>query len=375
MKSNTKKIRILTVLPGLAFDGGMQNYVMNYYNLIHNDISMDFIVHKPSDDFFKNKIQSNGDNVYKLLKFNLRNYFRNKRAINIFFKSHHDYDIIHCHMANAASLYFKAAKKYGINVRIMHSHQYKYADILSHSIRNWLLVKLGLRYATHYFACSKRAGDFLFKGKKYYIINNAIDVSRFRYDEKVRATLRRKLGINSSFAIGTVGRLCPAKNQKFLIDVFRYINQKTDSKLLIVGNGALRTQLASYAKESGLENNVLFIEPSARIEQYYQAMDYFVLPSLFEGLGIVNIEAQCSGLRTLVSTNVPKEARVSELVSYLDLAKGAEYWANNIIEHRGYSRTTHAEDVTKHGYNLSTEKDKLLYIYRKITKESYGETK
>lgn len=361
-----KKIKILTITPGLNVCGGIESYVMNYYSRIHNDVEMDFITHEITDDTYKNMIEAKGDHVYLFPKIGL-NVFKVKKQVEEFFEKHHDYDIVHCHMANAAFLYLKIAKKYGIKVRIIHSHQNKAADKLSHAIRNIPLIKIGVKNANVYFACSKLAGDYLFKKKKYYLINNAIDGKRFKYDAAKRKQMRKELGISDdTFVIGNVGRLCPQKNQKFLVDVFYEVNKKVNSKLMIVGDGELYNDLIIHIRDLKIEDKVLLLPSTSKIEDYYQAMDIFVLPSLYEGLGIVNIEAQACGLKTIVSERVPEIAKISDLLSFVNLSDGEKAWANEIIKSKDYERKEQKDILAKSGYDIDTECEKLIDIYRKL---------
>ena len=362
-----KKIRILTITPGLNVCGGMESYVMNYYSRIHDAVKMDFITHNISDNTYKNMIENNGDSVFIFPKFNVFRIKKSEKFVDNFFKEHHDYDIIHCHMANAAFLYLKYAKKYGIKIRIVHSHQNKYADILSHAIRNVPLVKIGLRYANTYFACSKLAGDFLFKKKKYYLVNNAIDGKRFRYDPVMRNKMRKELGISDGcFLIGNVGRYCPQKNQRFLVDVFCLVSEKIDSKLLLIGEGDLEKELREHIKELGIEDKVIMHHPVDNVEDYYQAMDMFVLPSLYEGLGIVNIEAQACGLKTIVSDKVPEIAKISDLLTFVKLKASEQEWANEILKNKDYERKEQKTILADSGYDIDKESEKLVELYRSL---------
>ena len=362
-----KKIKILTITPALNVCGGMESYVMNYYSRIHNEIKMDFITHDISDSTYKSIIEKNDDKVFLFPKIDLQKLRTAQKYIDSFFKEHHDYDIVHCHMANTAFLYLRCAKKYGIKVRIVHSHQNKYADVLSHAIRNVPLVKIGLRYANTYFACSKLAGDFLFKKKKYYIINNAIDSQRFKYDSNMRNKMRKELGIGDDcFLIGNVGRYVPQKNQKFLIDVFSHVCKKINSKLIIIGEGPLEKELKNHIKEINIEDKVILHPSVDNIENYYQAMDIFVLTSLYEGLGIVNIEAQACGLKTIVSDKVPEIAKISDLLSFVKLSDGEKAWVEEIIKGKDYYRKEQKEILVNSGYDIDRESEKLIKLYRKL---------
>lgn len=366
MEEISRKIKILTITPGLNVCGGIESYVMNYYLKIHNEVQMDFITHDISDNNYKDMIEKNGDKVYLFPRIGL-NLFKVKKQIEKFFEEHHDYDIVHCHMANAAFLYLKIAKKYGIKVRIIHSHQNKAADVLSHAIRNIPLIKLGVMNANTYFACSKLAGDYLFKHKDYYLINNAIDAKRFKYDQSTRIKIRKELGIEDDcFLIGNVGRLCPQKNQKFLIDVFSLVCEKVNSKLLIIGDGELKKELEVHITELGLDGKVILLPSTNRIEDYYQAMDMFVLPSLYEGLGIVNIEAQACGVKTIVSDKVPEIAKISDLLSFVKLNASEQTWANAIIKNKDYERKEQKDILKNSGYDIDYESKKLVDLYRSL---------
>ena len=270
-------------------------------------------------------------------------------------------------MANGAFIYLKYAKKYGIKVRIVHSHQNKAADVFLHAVRNIPLIRIGLRYANTYFACSKLAGDYLFKKKKYHLINNAIDAKRFKYDPKVRKQMRKELGISDDcFLIGNVGRLCRQKNQRFLIDVFSLVCEKVDSKLLIIGDGELKKELETHIKELNLEDKVIMHAPVNNVEDYYQAMDMFVLPSLYEGLGIVNIEAQACGLKTIVSDKVPEIAKISDLLSFVKLNASEQEWADVILKNKDYTRKEQKDVLKNSGYDLDYESEKLVKLYKDL---------
>lgn len=271
-------------------------------------------------------------------------------------------------MPNMAFIYFHFAKKYNIKVKILHSHQNKYSDNILHSIRNYPLVAMGKKLATNRIACSNLAGKFLFKNEKFDIINNAIEVEKFIYNEQTRNKIRTELGIQNKFVIGNIGRLTEQKNQKFLIDIFNEIyKENKESILLIIGNGKLEKKLKQQARKLNIEKNILFLSKISNINEYYQAMDVFVLPSIYEGVGIVNIEAQASGLKTIVSDVVPKEANiVNENFITISLNKNARYWATQILKfNNNYERKDVSQIVTKKGYNIHEQSNKLLNLYKK----------
>lgn len=360
------KIKILTITPGLNICGGIESYAMNYYTNIKDEVKMDFITHEINDNYYKKIIEENGDKVFLFPKIGLFNIKQVSDKIDNFFKQNHDYDIVHCHMANAAFLYLKAAKKYGIKIRILHSHQNKAADTLSHAVRNFFLIKLGKKYSNVNFACSELAGDYLFKNKKYYVIKNAINSKRFKYNDTMRRKIRKELNLNNFFVIGNVGRFCAQKNQLFLLDIFKYVRDKKKVKLLLIGSGVLQDDIENKIRELDLQDDVIILPPQSAIEDYYQAMDMFVLPSLYEGLGIVNVEAQGTGLKTIVSNKIPKEAKICDLIEFVDLKANVSVWGETIINNMEYKRQNHAGDLKEKGYDIENESKKIVRLYRKI---------
>ena len=305
-------------------------------------------------------------------KMTLKNIFKCKKEISNFFKENHDYDIIHCNMPNAAFLYFYYAKKYGVNIRIMHSHQDKLSDNKIHAIRNIPLIFLGKLYTTNRMACSKQAGDFLFKNKNFDIIKNAIEAEKFMFNSDTREKIRKQLDIKDEFLIGNIGRLTEQKNQMFLIDIFKEIKKKKKkSKLLIIGNGNLRKEIINKVKKYNLEDDFILIDSTDKVNEYMQAIDVFALPSLYEGLGIVNIEAETSGLHIIVSDTIPKDVEVvKELVDFLSLDVQPEIWAEKILQYsNNYERKNTLRNITESGYNIKQEANNLLKIYKSYVGE------
>lgn len=368
-KNNLNKIKVLYITPALNVCGGIESYCMAYYRHMSEKVKIDFATHEILDNTYKNEIENKGGKVYLFEPLNLKKLIKSVKQIKHFFEQNSDYDIIHCNMVNAAIFYFYYAKKNGIRVRIIHSHQNNYADKLLHAIRNIPLIKMGNLLATDRFACSKVAGDFLFKNKPYYIVKNAIELEKYRYNDDIRKKIRIINSLNdNTFVIGNVGRLTEQKNQIKLIDIMKELvfNLNKDVKLLIIGNGHLKEKLISKTKEYCLQDNVIFVGSVNNVQDYLQAMDCFVLPSLYEGVGIVNIEAQAAGLPTIVSDKVPIEAKVTNLLKYVKLKESSRMWASTILrigKNKHRKNNDYINEISNNGYDIKKEGIKLEKKY------------
>lgn len=367
MKKASKKIKILVIMPTLNKCGGIESFYFNYYAHFSNEFSIDFIVHESDSEEYRKMIKEKNDNLYIFDKFNLHNFSKLKKRIKNFFKENHDYDIVHCQMANAAFLYNKYAKKYGIKTRIIHSHQCKYADTFSHSIRNIPLIKIGKKYSTQFFSCGKDAGKFMFKNKDFTIINNAIDAERFKYKKEERLEIRNKLHLKDEIIIGNIGRFVLQKNQIFLIDIMKkLIDSSKNYKLLLIGNGELKNSILNSVLESRLNDKVIFVDSTDEIEKYYSAMDIFALPSLYEGLPVVGIEAQYSNLPCLFSKNITQEVKISSNSLFLDL-EDTDEWVNTI---KGIKIENRSQQIVSDKFDIKIKAKELMDIYIGLVKNN-----
>lgn len=367
--NNENAVRILYVIPGLNVCGGMESYAMNY--LRHIDRSkyiIDFATHDVGEENYVYEIESLGGKVYVLPRFSLKNIKPIKAQIkNIL--SENKYDIIHCHMANAGMFYFNEARKQGIKVRILHSHQSKAADKFSHAVRNYPLLWLAKIYATHFVACSKLAGDFLFGNEHYTLLNNAIEPEKFAPDIEARKRIRDELGItDDTLLLGHVGRLCPQKNQAFLLEVFKHIlDFHPDSKLVLIGEGEDEGLLKQKAMELGIIDEVIFHGVERNVAAYYQAMDVFCMPSLYEGLSVVAVEAQGSGLPCIFSDDISKETDLGGVVEFMSLKESPVEWAKKVVALGHTDRVGDpSELLDKSGYNINLEAENLVKYYDKL---------
>lgn len=192
--------------------------------------------------------------------------------------------------------------------------------------------------ATDLWACSRSAAEFLFSKRQlavkgFQFIPNGIDIERFRFDVAVRESVRQELGLTKKYVIGNIGRLCYQKNQEFLLEILAEIIQcKPESRLLLVGEGEAEVALRQKAESLGVAHAVIFYGVSSHVERLLWAMDTFVFPSRFEGLGIAVVEAQAAGLPVLCSENVPSEARVTLQFHRLPLSAGVKQWADKVLE-------------------------------------------
>ncbi len=283
-----------------------------------------------------------------------------------FIKENH-YDVIHLHMCRPYDvLYAAAARLAGNRHIILHSHfslrrDASFLEKLSDPVFRALSRKTGYRFV----ACSEQAAEYMFGNQSFFLLKNGIDTDKFSYSPELRITERENLGIDDCFAVGNVGRLCEAKNQSFLLEIFaELLKLRKNSVLVIAGDGELESCLKQKAADLKISEKVIFCGAVDNVSLLYQAVDCFVFPSVFEGLGIAAVEAQTAGLKTICSDTVPKEAAVTELCSYMSLNASPKKWAEHIISQcDGYTRRSYAEEVRAAGYDIADTAKQLEEIY------------
>lgn len=349
-------IRVVHYIGALEY-GGSQAFVMEIYRKIdRSKVQFDFVTFPRQEGEIRSEIEKMGGFVYEAPKFNGRNIVEFLKWWSDFLDEHPLYKVIHIHVRSVASLCLPIIKKHKC-FSIVHSHSASNGKGVQAIIKFFL--QYPIRYQADYMlACSEKAGKWLFgnkatKSKKYKVVRNAVDIERFHYDEKIREDTRRNLGIDNNYVIGHVGRFARAKNHLFLLKIFREIsNMREEAVLLLVGGGVLKTRVKEIAEKMGLSNRVLMVGETDEIEKYYCAMDDFVFPSKWEGLGIALIEAQICGLRCIVSDKVPKEVDLGAgLICWKSLKENAKKWANE-LERKGEDRKSHMEEAEQKGYNV-----------------------
>lgn len=327
-----KPIRVLHILQRMEA-GGTQALLMNIYRKIdRTKVQFDFLVVYKEKQFYDEEIKSLGGHVYKLSFREDLNLFKFQRDLYNFFHNHIEYKIVHCHAYTFGYFCLKAAKQAGVPVRIAHSHSNAAVQDVKFLVKI-VMQKLFTLHSTDLFACSEEAGKFAFKEKHFEIIKNAIDSQNFIANTDTRKDIRKELGLEDRFVVGHVGRMQPEKNHDFLIDVFAQIKKKkSDAELILVGTGTLEEKVKSKVTEKGLSDCVHFLGNRKDMNRIYQAMDVFVFPSLFEGLGIVAIEAQAAGIPIVCSEGLPPETDITPIYQKLMLSDGVEKWADTALE-------------------------------------------
>lgn len=318
----SKKPVIVAQIMGKWIGGGVESVIMNYYrHLDHTKVQFDFICDEDSTRIPYDEIKKLGGRVFLVPKYQkLPQYLK---ALEGLFRKN-QYCIVHSNVNTLSVFPLYAAKKAGIPVRISHSHSTSNAREWKRNIIKNILRPFSKKYATDYFACSELAGRYLFGNKtfdqgKVKIIHNAINLDKFKFDPEARKKLRKELDIKEkTVVIGHVGRFVKQKNHDFLIDVFKeYHTKNPDSKLLLIGTGPLEEKIKAKVEKLNLSDSVLFLGQREDTNKLYSVMDVFCLPSLYEGLGMVLIEAQMNGLPCLASDEVPREAKITENIDFI----------------------------------------------------------
>lgn len=323
-------IKILHVIAGMG-SGGAESMIMNWYrNIDRTKVQFDFLL-RSQENIYENEIEELGGKVYYMPKFP-NHYFSNLIQTEKFFRDHAaEYVAIHVH--GNALIYtsvFLFAKRYGVNNRIMHSHNTSTSSIFYKPIH--LVNKRRIKHlANHHFACSKEAGKWCFNDD-FQVFSNAIDSKKFRYDEQKRKDFRRKMNIASTTIVFcNIGRFLESKNHKFIFKVFEeYHKFNVDSKLLLVGVGPLKDKFEKVANELDLDNDIIFLGVQKDIPSILSASDVFLFPSLYEGNPVALLEAQASGITCLASNTISLESKASDNIRYLSIQESPSFWCDNV---------------------------------------------
>lgn len=357
-------IRILHVVPNMQA-GGLETFIMNVYrNIDREKIQFDFLVHYSKHCFYDDEIEQLGGRIYRMTVREDKNFIRYIIQLNQFFEKHREYTIVHGHMTSFGIFYFFVAKNHGVNVRICHSHTSS-ADRSPKGFMKRILEKLSKTYANVRFACSESAGKYMFGKDDFVVIPNAVNIARFRFNDEIRKQIREQLHLSEKLVVGHVGRFDVEKNHSFILAVFHEIKRiNPDSMLILIGTGKLFLSIQNEANELGLQDSVLFLGARTDVNVLYQAMDILILPSFYEGLPIVTVEAQCAGLAVFASDAVSKEARITDNLYFIPLKCGAKYWSDQILKTaKNYKRKDMTSEIQKSGFEIKSVSDKLTDFY------------
>ena len=355
--------RVLIINTAHTTFNGITSVIMNYVRTTHKTVQYDFVLCGNTEQSFEDELKKLGKSVFH------PPYPRNKKPLKYVawlkkIIKENGYDAVHVH-GNSGTMYFDihAAKAAGAPIRIAHSHSTSSKHMLVHKIlKPFLNCEL-----THAIACSDVAGKWLFN-RKYIVLPNGIFLDKFAFSQETRSCYRKQFGIEDNIVVGHIGYMDVEKNHMFLLKVFkRLIERENNVRLMLIGDGRLRSEIEQYISQNDLSEHVFLLGKRSDVNNLYQCMDVFVLPSLFEGLPVTLIEAQTAGLPCLVSNAVSKEANILHDMIFLDInERDIDAWCDEILRacKNKTDRLQKIEEMKKTVYNIDQCMEKVLSIYK-----------
>lgn len=367
MSDISRRKVLIVITTDFVIYGGLTTVMMNYYRAMNKEnLQIDFAsTNNPSNEL-KNELEKNNSRYFNLGNRKKSTAFYLKKFVKLLI--HEKYDVIHVN-GNSSTMVMElmTAKMFGIKTRISHVH----TTCSNYPYINKILRPLFLYSYNVAIAVSKQAGEWLY-GKKFIVLNNAIDTNKYKFNMKVREELRSKYGLNNKFVVGNVGKLYPPKNQSYLLKIFaEYCKVDENAMLVIAGGGVLEDELKKEAERLFIKEKVIFLGMCNDVPSILQMFDIFVFPSIFEGLGLAIIEAQASGLPCIASKAVPMETQVTSNIYYYNLDGDEKKWINgiedlkDIILHQDRKERSEIARmcICENGYEIRSEVEKLEKIY------------
>ena len=375
-KKNDEPIRVLHII-GNVCGGGVESVVMNYYrHMDRSKVQFDFVIDGYGKSLLDDEIKSLGGRVYKVEPYS-RNLFKQIYQIRSIVKNN-SYVIVHSHMNTLAIFSLFAAWWGGAKKRIVHNHSTATKGETLRTMMKYLLCPFAKVFANQYAACSVLAARWMFgslvKKNKVVIFNNAIDLEHFSYNKSEREKYRAELGVGKDcFVIGHIGRFVYQKNHKFLIDIMcELVKKNKNTILLLIGDGPLYGEILDEVKRMGLFNKIRFLGLRKDVAELYNVMDVFVLPSWYEGLPVVSIEAQSNGLPCFVSNRVSDECQLTTTLYFMPLEHSAEQWAEEILRHPRKRNAFVDEELREAGFDIVYEAEKMQKFYTSLSVRGGG---
>lgn len=348
--------------------GGVGHIMFELCNNMNREkVSFDFLYYQDATDKEKEMIHALGGEFYKVPRYS-KEPITFCKAIKKFYKEHH-YDVVHIHASSAMLMMYAFPVWKDKKMHIVYQSHVDKIDGKGNQILHKFFQKYVNRYAECKIAVSGIAAEFMYgqdEVKTTVLLKNGIEARKFMFDENVRRRKRQDLDITSKYVIGHIGRFSKQKNHSFLIDVFSAVYEKNkDAMLLMIGNGEDEVKIREKVKDLKLDKNVIFYGTSDNVTELLCVMDCFVFPSLWEGLGIVAIEAQANGLPVIASDRVPPEANITDLFCYKNLNASTEEWVECILQFVGREndRKLYYNMISDNGYDIEDVVKKLEKIY------------
>lgn len=380
-------VRVLHVL-GNTNLGGAESRIMDLYrHTDRNRVQFDFLVHSGEEGFFEKEIRELGGRIFRVPRFRIYNYFSYRKALKEFFQKHHEFALVQGHMTSTAAIYLPIAKKAGVKKTAAHARSAGVDKGLKGTMTRFFRRNLADK-ADYLFTCSELAGISVYGEKavregKTIFIPNAIDCAGFTFDPEKRKKMREELGLTDALIIGHVGRFHYAKNHEYLLRVFAELCRMSagaggstaetgaDQKyhLILLGEGPLMEDTRKLAEELGVADRVHFLGNHKNIADYYQAMDYFVYPSRYEGMPGTIVEAQASGLPCLMSDTICREVIATELVETMSIEEEPKAWAEvlqqriDALVSKQENREKYAAKMAAAGFDVQAQAERMMRFY------------
>lgn len=357
-----EKIKILQVTGSLSV-GGMENVAMNIFRFIDKDkFEINFVVYGEKKGQYEQEVISNGGNVYHI-PFPHEGILKYCNSLKKIMVETGPYDVVHSHNLFPSGLVMKVAKTEKIPIRISHAHTNRNDKNISfyRKIYQFFMRNLMRKNSTYFFACSQKAGKYLF-GKGFngnknneFIMINGIDSEKFNISQDKVKILKKEFNIQNEKVVGHVGRFIEVKNHKFLINVFeKMLKQNTKLKLLLIGDGPLLNTIKKEVNDKNIENNVIFAGTRNNIPELLSIMDAFVLPSKYEGVSISLVEAQAAGIPFVVSESAySDESKITGYGISLNLDESFDMWEKEIFKQIERGKLKNSQEIIENkGYDI-----------------------
>lgn len=368
-------IKVLQVHGGMQC-GGTEAVIMNWYRNIDKDkIQFDFTTMQEHECAYDNEIKSLGGNIIYVSPRSKVGNLNHFKEIYKTIKNNGPYDAVHSHMNFHGGLVALAARLAGVKTIICHAHNTE--DVTEQTIKRklelFILRKLMKFCSTDLLACGKEAGNFVFGNKtKFDLINNAVDMEKFKPIDSLRFELIRdikdKYNLNDTLILGHVGRFNDQKNHEFIVDIIEELHKKDAKfKFLFIGEGELKEHIFNKIKSKNLDENVIDLGLQDNVNIWLNVMDILVFPSLYEGLPVVLVEAQSSGLPCIISNTISPDVDLGlGLIKFLNIDNAEKIWADEILNNK-ISKITNKELIKEkikiRGYYLEDNIKKISNIY------------